>query len=88
MSTVEKVDKNVVSFEFTVSADEFEKGVEKAYRKNVRAFVREKLREKLSKDITVRKFFMKMRSILFFPMHTTMRLKRTTSFPLTSRKSI
>ena len=35
MSTVEKVDKNVVSFEFTVSADEFEKGVEKAYRKNV-----------------------------------------------------
>ena len=35
MSTVEKVDKNVVSFEFTVSADEFDKGVEKAYRKNV-----------------------------------------------------
>ena len=35
MSTVEKVDKNVVSFEFTVSADEFGKGVEKAYRKNV-----------------------------------------------------
>ena len=35
MSTVEKVDKNVVSFEFTVSADEFEKGVEKAYKKNV-----------------------------------------------------
>lgn len=35
MSTVEKVDKNVVSFEFTVSADEFEKGVEKDYRKNV-----------------------------------------------------
>ncbi|MBS6832273.1 MAG: trigger factor [Clostridiales bacterium] len=35
MSTVEKVDKNVVSFEFTVSADEFEKGIEKAYRKNV-----------------------------------------------------
>ena len=32
---MEKVDKNVVSFEFTVSADEFEKGVEKAYRKNV-----------------------------------------------------
>ncbi len=35
MSTVEKVDKNVVSFEFAVSADEFEKGIEKAYRKNV-----------------------------------------------------
>lgn len=35
MSTVEKVDKNVVSFEFTVSADEFENGIEKAYRKNV-----------------------------------------------------
>lgn len=35
MSTVEKVDKNVVSFEFTVSADEFEKGIEKAYKKNV-----------------------------------------------------
>lgn len=35
MSTIEKVDKNVVSFEFTVSADEFENGIEKAYRKNV-----------------------------------------------------
>lgn len=35
MSTVEKVDKNVVSFEFSVSAEEFEKAVEKAYRKNV-----------------------------------------------------
>ena len=35
MSTVEKPEKNVASFEFTVSADEFEKGVEKAYRKNV-----------------------------------------------------
>lgn len=35
MSTVEKVDKNIVSFEFTVSADEFEKGIEKAYKKNV-----------------------------------------------------
>lgn len=35
MSTVEKVDKNVVSFEFSVSAEEFEKAVERAYRKNV-----------------------------------------------------
>ena len=35
MSTVEKVEKNVVSFEFSVSAEEFEKAVEKAYRKNV-----------------------------------------------------
>ena len=35
MSTVEKVDKNVVSFEFSVSAEEFETGIEKAYRKNV-----------------------------------------------------
>lgn len=35
MSTVEKIDKNVVSFEFTVSADEFENAIEKAYRKNV-----------------------------------------------------
>ncbi len=35
MSTVEKPEKNVASFEFTVSADEFEKAVEKAYRKNV-----------------------------------------------------
>ncbi len=35
MSTVEKIDKNVVSFEFSVSAEEFEKGVEKAYKKNV-----------------------------------------------------
>jgi len=35
MSTVEKIDKNKVSFEFSVSAEEFEKAVEKAYRKNV-----------------------------------------------------
>lgn len=35
MSTVEKVEKNVVSFEFSVSAEEFEKAIEKAYRKNV-----------------------------------------------------
>ena len=35
MSTVEKTEKNVVSFEFSVSADEFEKAIEKAYRKNV-----------------------------------------------------
>ncbi len=35
MSTVEKLDKNVVSFEFSVSSEEFEKAVEKAYRKNV-----------------------------------------------------
>ena len=35
MSKVEKPEKNVASFEFTVSADEFEKAVEKAYRKNV-----------------------------------------------------
>ena len=35
MSTVEKIDKNVVSFEFSVSAEEFEKAVEKAYKKNV-----------------------------------------------------
>ena len=35
MSTVEKVEKNVVSFEFSVSAEEFEKGIERAYRKNV-----------------------------------------------------
>lgn len=35
MSTVEKVEKNVVSFEFSVSAEEFETAIEKAYRKNV-----------------------------------------------------
>ena len=35
MGTVEKVDKNVVSFEFSVSAEEFETGIEKSYRKNV-----------------------------------------------------
>ena len=36
MSTVEKVEKNVVSFQFSVSAEEFEKAIEKAYRKNVK----------------------------------------------------
>lgn len=35
MSTVEKVDKNVVSFEFSVSGEDFEKAIEKAYKKNV-----------------------------------------------------
>ena len=35
MSTVEKVEKNVVSFEFSVTAEEFEAAIEKAYRKNV-----------------------------------------------------
>ncbi len=35
MSTVEKIEKNVVSFEFSVTADEFETAIEKAYRKNV-----------------------------------------------------
>ncbi len=35
MSTVEKIEKNVVSFEFSVTAEEFEKAIEKAYKKNV-----------------------------------------------------
>ena len=35
MSTVEKIDKNIVGFEFSVSAEEFEKAIEKAYKKNV-----------------------------------------------------
>ncbi len=36
MSTVEKVEKNVVSFEFSISGEEFEKAIEQAYRKNVK----------------------------------------------------
>lgn len=36
MSKVEKVEKNVVSFEFSITAEEFEAGIEKAYRKNVK----------------------------------------------------
>lgn len=36
MSTVEKVDKNLVSFEFSVGPEEFEKAIEKAYKKNVK----------------------------------------------------
>ncbi len=36
MSTVEKVEKNVVAFEFSITAEEFEKAVEQAYRKNVK----------------------------------------------------
>ena len=35
MSTVEKIDKNTVSFEFSVSAADFEVAVNKAYKKNV-----------------------------------------------------
>lgn len=35
MSKVEKVEKNVVKFEFSVTPEEFEAAIEKAYRKNV-----------------------------------------------------
>ena len=34
MGNVEKTDKNIVSFEFSVSPEEFEKAVQKAYKKN------------------------------------------------------
>ena len=36
MSTVEKVEKNVVSFEFSISGEEFANAIEQAYRKNVK----------------------------------------------------
>lgn len=36
MSTVEKTEKNVVSFEFSVSGEDFRDAIEKAYRKNVK----------------------------------------------------
>lgn len=36
MSTVEKTEKNVVSFEFSVSGEAFRDAIEKAYRKNVK----------------------------------------------------
>ena len=36
MSTVEKTEKNVVSFEFSVSGETFRDAIEKAYRKNVK----------------------------------------------------
>ncbi len=35
MSKSKKTEKNVVEFEFSVSAEEFNKGIEKAYKKNV-----------------------------------------------------
>ncbi len=35
MSTVEKAEKNVVEFEFSISGEEFRAAIEKAYRKNV-----------------------------------------------------
>lgn len=35
MSTVEKTEKNVVTFEFSISGDEFKAAIEKAYRQNV-----------------------------------------------------
>ncbi len=35
MSTVEKLENSMVSFEFSVSAEEFENAVQKAYKKNV-----------------------------------------------------
>ena len=36
MGNVEKTDKNIVSFQFSVSPEEFEKAVQKAYKKNVK----------------------------------------------------
>lgn len=36
MSNVEKVEKNVVSFEFTVTPEEFNKAIDQAYKKNVK----------------------------------------------------
>ena len=36
MGNVEQTDKNIVSFEFSVSPEEFEKAVQKAYKKNVK----------------------------------------------------
>ena len=36
MGNVEKTDKNIVSFEFSVSPEDFEKAVQKAYKKNVK----------------------------------------------------
>ena len=36
MGNVEKTGKNIVSFEFSVSPEEFEKAVQKAYKKNVK----------------------------------------------------
>ena len=35
MSTVEKTEKNVVTFEFSITGEEFKAAIEKAYRKNV-----------------------------------------------------
>ena len=35
MSTVEKTEKNVVEFEFSVSGEDFRAAIEKAYRQNV-----------------------------------------------------
>ncbi len=35
MSTVEKTEKNVVTFEFSITGDEFKAAIEKAYRQNV-----------------------------------------------------
>lgn len=35
MSNVEKLENNVVSFEFVVTADQFEDAIQKAYKKNV-----------------------------------------------------
>ena len=35
MSTVEKAEKNVVEFEFSITGEEFRNAIEKAYRKNV-----------------------------------------------------
>ena len=35
MSTVEKTEKNVVEFEFSVSGEDFRAAIEKAYKQNV-----------------------------------------------------
>lgn len=82
MGNVEKTDKNIVSFEFSVSPEEFEKAVQKAYKKNVKkinmpGFRKGKAPRLSSKKPMEKKFFMKMLLTLFFQTHMIKRWKKT-----------
>lgn len=57
MSTVEKVDKNLVSFEFSVGPEEFEKAIEKAYRKNVKKINIQGFRKGKAPRAIIEKFY-------------------------------
>lgn len=82
MGNVEKTDKNIVKFEFSVSPEEFEKRFKMLIRKMLRRLTcldseKEKHLGLSSKKPMEKKFFMKMLLTLFFQTHMIKRWKKT-----------